>query len=292
MRNRNKKEWLQQTVFVGPGLLLFMVIVIVPFLMGFYYSFTKWDGIRSSPTWTGLTNFRILLAEKAFWTSFLYTIKFTVVTVLVSNVLAFAFAYVLTKGLRLKNVLRTVIFLPNVIGGLLLGYIWQFIFVKGFFTIGEKTGIGLFAQPWLGTPTTGFWGTVIVFVWQSSGYMMIIYIAALVGMPKDLLEAAKIDGANGWKLLRNVTLPIVMPAITICLFLTTSNAFKMFDLNLSLTNGGPGTSTESLALNIYREAFTNSNFGLGTMKAMVFFFAVALVTVTQVLITKRREVEA
>ncbi|MFC5471405.1 carbohydrate ABC transporter permease [Cohnella suwonensis] len=292
MGNRKRKEWLQQTVFVGPGLLLFLIIVIVPFLMGFYYSFTKWDGIRSSPTWTGWTNMRILLEEKAFWTSFLYTIKFTVVTVLVSNVLAFAFAYVLTKGLKLKNVLRTVFFLPNVIGGLLLGYIWQFIFVKGFFTVGEKTGIGLFQEPWLGTPATGFWGTVIVFVWQSAGYMMIIYIAALVGVPKDLLDAAKIDGAGGWKLVRSVTLPIVMPAITICLFLTTSNAFKMFDLNLSLTNGGPGTSTESLALNIYREAFTNSNFGLGTMKAMVFFFAVALVTVTQVLITKRREVEA
>lgn len=292
MGMRRKKEWLQQTVFVGPGLLLFAVIVLVPFIMGFYYSFTKWDGIRSAPDWTGLSNLRVLLAEKQFWTSFLYTIKFTVVTVVIANILAFSFAMILTRGLKLTNVLRTVFFLPNVIGGLLLGYIWQFIFVKGFFTIGEQSGIGLFQQAWLGTPTTGFWGTVIVFVWQTAGYMMIIYIAALVGVPKDLLEAAKIDGAGGWQMLKSVTLPIVMPAITICLFLTTSNAFKMFDLNLSLTNGGPGTSTESLALNIYREAFTNSNFGLGTMKAMIFFLAVALVTVTQVLITKKREVEA
>lgn len=183
-------------------------------------------------------------------------------------------------------------FLPNVIGGLLLDYIWQFIFVKGFYTLGQLSGIGFFQEPWLGTPETGFWGTVIVFVWQSTGYMMIIYIAALVGVPKDLTEASRIDGASSWQVLRHVTMPLIMPAVTISLFLTTSNAFKMFDLNLALTNGGPGTSTESLALNIYREAFTNSNFGLGTMKAMIFFIVVAAITVTQVLITKKREVEA
>ncbi|WP_040950904.1 carbohydrate ABC transporter permease [Gorillibacterium massiliense] len=292
MGRKRRGEWLQQTVFVGPGLLLFLIIVIVPFLMGFYYSFTKWDGIRAAPTWTGLNNLHILLGEERFWRSFLYTLKFTAVTVVLSNVLGFGFALLLTKGLKLKNALRTVLFLPNVIGGLLLGYIWQFIFVKGFYTIGQHSSIGLFKEPWLGTPATGFWGTVIVFVWQTAGYMMIVYIAALVGVPKDLQEAARIDGAGRWQTLCRITLPMVMPAITICLFLTTSSAFKMFDLNLSLTNGGPGTATESLALNIYREAFTNSNFGLGTMKAMVFFFAVAIVTVTQVLVTKKREVEA
>lgn len=292
MSKQKWREWLQQTIFVGPGLVVFSVIVFVPFLMGFYYSFTKWDGIRSTPEWTGLSNFYLLLGEQRFWEAFQFTVQFTVYSVVLTNVLAFSFALALTSKLKLKSVLRTVFFLPNVIGGLLLGYIWQFIFVKGFYTIGQLTDISFFKEPWLGTPETGFWGTIIVFVWQSAGYMMIIYIAAIVGVPKDLQEASRIDGASSWQVLRHVTMPLIMPAVTICLFLTTSNAFKMFDLNLALTNGGPGTSTESLALNIYREAFTNSNFGLGTMKAMVFFIVVACITVAQVLITKKREVEA
>ncbi|SDC26653.1 raffinose/stachyose/melibiose transport system permease protein [Paenibacillus sp. UNCCL117] len=292
MKIKKKREWLQQALFVFPGLLIFLTIVIVPFLMGFYYSFTKWDGIRYSPSWTGLSNFWMLMEDTRFWHAFGYTIKFTVIAVVITNLMAFSFAVLLIQRLKMRNILRTIFFLPNVIGGLLLGYIWQFIFVKGFTTIGSKTHIAFFQEPWLGTPTTGFWGTIIVFIWQTTGYMMIVYIAALVSVPKDLQEAARIDGAGAWQMLRSVTLPLVMPAVTICLFLTTSGAFKMFDLNLSLTNGGPGTSTESLALNIYREAFTNSNFGLGTMKAMMFFVAVAIVTVTQVLITKKREVQA
>jgi raffinose/stachyose/melibiose transport system permease protein len=146
--------------------------------------------------------------------------------------------------------------------------------------------------PWLGTPQTGFWGIVIVFVWQTSGYMMVIFIAALVGVPQDLLEAAYIDGASYWQSLRKIIVPMIMPAVTICLFLTISSAFKMFDLNLSLTKGGPGTSTQSLAYNIYAEALTNNRYGLGTAKAMLFFFAVSIITITQVWITKRKEVEA
>lgn len=295
MHTRKKSsQWLQQLVFLGPGTIAFSIIVLIPFLLGFYYSFTEWNGLDlDKAKWTGMDNLtRIFTNDDKFWTAFWFTIRFTVVTIIATNLLGFLLALLLTRPLKGRNVLRTVFFLPNVLGGILLGYIWQFIFTKGFKTIGEMTGWPLFELPWLGTPETGFWGLVIVFVWQTAGYMMIIYIAAIVGVPKDLLEAATIDGATYWQTIRKVTAPLIMPAITVCLFLTTSNAFKMFDLNFSLTKGGPGTSTQSLAYNIYAEALVNNRYGLGTAKAMLFFFAVSVIAITQVWLTKRKEVEA
>ncbi|ANS76567.1 ABC transporter permease [Paenibacillus yonginensis] len=294
MTRKQRSEWMQQLVFVGPGVLFFLAIVFIPFLLGFYYSFTDWDGLDlDKAKWTGMHNLtRIFTDDPNFWHSFGFTLRFTLATVIGANVLAFLLALLLTKPLKAKNALRTVFFLPNVIGGILLGFIWQFIFTKGFGAIGDLTHIPLFNLPWLGTPATAFWGICIVFIWQTAGYMMVIYIAALAGMPKDLLEAARIDGASYWQLLRKIILPLIMPAITICLFLTTSNAFKMFDLNLSLTKGGPGTSTQSLAFNVYAEALNNNRYGLGTAKAMIFFFAVSIITVVQVWITKSKEVEA
>ncbi|MFC5532309.1 carbohydrate ABC transporter permease [Cohnella yongneupensis] len=292
-RGKRWSEWMQQTVFVGPGLLFFLLIVVAPFVMGFYYTFTEWNGLDlGNAKWTGMHNIkRIFMEDDRFWTAFRFTAKFTVVSVLITNLLAFSLAMLLNRTLKTRKALRTIFFLPNIIGGLLLGYIWYFIFVRGFSTIGDQTGIGFFDLTWLGTPNTAFWGIVIVFVWQTAGYMMIIYIAALVGVPKELSEAATIDGANRLQMLRSITIPMIMPAITICLFLTTSNAFRMFDLNLSLTGGGPGNATESIALNIYRESLTNNRYGLGTAKAMIFFIGVAAITVTQVLLTKRKEVE-
>ncbi|UJF32767.1 carbohydrate ABC transporter permease [Paenibacillus hexagrammi] len=294
MHSRRKgSEWLQQIVFTGPGQLFFFVIVLVPFLLGFYYSFTDWNGLDlDKANWTGLSNIQKIMTDDKLWASLWFTIRFAVVTVITVNVLAFLLAVLLVQPLKTRKALRTVFFMPNVIGGILLGFIWQFIFTKGFNTVGELTNIPFFQLPWLGTDTTAFWGIVIVFVWQTAGYMMVIYIAALAGLPKDLLEAARIDGAGYWDLLKSVMIPLIMPAITICLFLTISNAFKTFDLNLSLTKGGPGTSTQSLAYNIYAEALNNNRYGLGTAKAMLFFFCVSLITITQVWITKRKEVEA
>ncbi|MCR2805220.1 carbohydrate ABC transporter permease [Paenibacillus soyae] len=293
-RSAKLSEWLQQTIFVGPGLIAFILIVLTPFAMGFYYTFTEWDGLDlGGAEWTGMANIeRIFTNDPRFWQAFWFTAKFTLAAVLLTNVVAFLLALLMTQNVKSRGVLRTIFFLPNVIGGLLLGYIWYFIFTRGFSAIGEATNIGFFNLQWLGTPNTAFWGIVIVFVWQTAGYMMIIYIAAIIGVPKDLLEAARIDGAGRWQVLRSVLVPLIMPAITICLFLTTSNAFKMFDLNLSLTGGGPGNSTESIALNVYREALVNNRYGLGTAKAMIFFIGVALITVTQVWFTKKREVEA
>lgn len=291
-KNRRAAELLQQLVFIGPALLFFSIIITIPFLMSVYYSFTEWNGVTSTVKWAGFDNFKqILLTDKDFHRSFWFTTRFTITNVILANVLGFLLALLLSQALKTKNVLRTVFFMPNVIGGLLLGFIWQFIFVKGFATIGELTNIAFFQLPWLGDAPTAFWGLIIVSVWQTAGYLMVIYIAGLSNVPKELTEAAYIDGANRLQTLRHITLPMIMPAVTVCLFLTISWAFKMYDLNVSLTQGGPFNSTQSVALNIYEEAFRNNRYGLGTAKAFIFFVVVALITLVQVTITKKREVE-
>ncbi|MDG4657325.1 sugar ABC transporter permease [Ectobacillus antri] len=293
----NKKKNLKKAVsfwlFVGPAFLTFCVIVLIPFFYGMYYAFTDWNGVTGNVKWVGLDNFKYLLTEdKQFKTSFILTVKYTVVAVILTNVVGFALAMLVTQMLKTSNILRTIFFMPNLIGGLLLGFIWQFIFVKGFASIGTLTNIKFFTLPWLGDANTAFWGIVIVSVWQGAGYIMVIYIAALQNVPQDLIEAAKIDGANRLQILKNITIPLIAPAVTVCLFLTISWSFKVFDTNLSLTNGGPFKATEMLALNIYTEAFVNNRYGLGEAKALIFFIVVAAVTTLQVYITKKREVEA
>lgn len=284
--------WLPQLVFVGPAVFFFIIIVVIPFLMSIYYSFTEWNGVSTTIKWVGFDNFKqIIVGDQDFHKSFWFTIRFSVVMVILTNVVGFALALLLTQALKTRNVLRTVFFMPNVIGGLLLGFIWQFIFVKGFATIGEITNIGFFQLPWLGDAPTAFWGLIIVSVWQTAGYLMIIYIAGLANVPKDILEAAYLDGATRWQVLRSITVPLIMPSVTVCLFLAISWAFKMYDLNVSLTKGGPFNSTESVALNIYNEAFSNNRYGLGTAKSLIFFVVVAVITIIQVWVTKKREVE-
>ncbi|MCU6796372.1 MULTISPECIES: carbohydrate ABC transporter permease [Paenibacillus] len=284
--------WLPQLVFVGPAVFFFIIIVVIPFLMSIYYSFTEWNGVSTTIKWVGFDNFKqIIVGDQDFHKSFWFTTRFSVVMVILTNVVGFALALLLTQALKTRNVLRTVFFMPNVIGGLLLGFIWQFIFVKGFATIGEITNIGFFQLPWLGDAPTAFWGLIIVSVWQTAGYLMIIYIAGLANVPKDILEAAYLDGATRWQVLRSITVPLIMPSVTVCLFLAISWAFKMYDLNVSLTKGGPFNSTESVALNIYNEAFSNNRYGLGTAKSLIFFVVVAVITVIQVWVTKKREVE-
>lgn len=290
--NQRLSGVVQQIVFVGPAFLFFSLIVLVPFLMSMYYSFTEWNGVTSNVKWIGLDNFKqILMTDKDFHKAFWFTTRFTVTNVLLANLLGFGLALLLSQALKTRNVLRTVFFLPNVIGGLLLGFIWQFIFIKGFSTIGELTQIAFFQLPWLGDAPTAFWGLIIVSVWQTAGYLMVIYIAGLANVPKELTEAATIDGATRWQALRHITIPMIMPSVTVCLFLTISWAFKMYDLNVSLTQGGPFNSTQSVALNIYEEAFRNNRYGLGTAKAFIFFIVVALITLIQVSVTKKKEVE-
>ncbi|MGN7763160.1 carbohydrate ABC transporter permease [Paenibacillus sp. 22594] len=293
MRGSKLSQFGQQAFFVGPALLFFTLITIIPFLMGMYYSFTDWNGVSGNVGWVGIDNFKAIFTnDPDFWSSFWFTVRFTVLGVVLTNVVGFFLAYLLTKPLKTRNMLRTIFFMPNVIGGLLLGFIWQFIFIKGFATMGDVTGWSFFNLPWLGDATTGFWAIVMVFVWQSSGYLMVIYIASLSNVSKEVLEAAEIDGATRMQVLRNIIVPLIMPAVTIGLFLAISWSFKMFDLNLSLTKGGPFKSTESVAMNIYNEAFLNNRYGLGTAKALLFFLIVAIITVIQVRVTKSKEVEA
>lgn len=293
MRGSKLSQFGQQTFFVGPAVLFFTLITIIPFLMGMYYSFTDWNGVSGNVSWVGIDNFKAIFTnDPDFWSSFWFTVRFTLLGVVLTNVVGFFLAYLLTKPLKTRNMLRTIFFMPNVIGGLLLGFIWQFIFIKGFATMGDITGWSFFNLPWLGDATTGFWAIVMVFVWQSSGYLMVIYIASLSNVSKEVLEAAEIDGASRMQVLRSIIVPLIMPAVTIGLFLAISWSFKMFDLNLSLTKGGPFKSTESVAMNIYNEAFLNNRYGLGTAKALLFFLIVAIITVIQVRVTKSKEVEA
>lgn len=293
MKSKRSAAFMQQLVYIGPALLFFTITMIIPFAMGMYYSFTNWNGVSGNVEWVGFDNFiQIFKSDPNFASSFWFTTKFTIVGVILTNVVGFFLAYFLTKPLKARNWLRTIFFMPNVIGGLLLGFIWQFIFIKGFATLGDVTGIPFFQLPWLGDATTGFWGIIMVFVWQSSGYLMVIYIASITNVSKEVLEAAQIDGANRFQVLKSIIMPLVMPAITVCLFLAISWSFKMFDLNLSLTKGGPYRSTESLAMNVYNEAFLNNRYGLGTAKSLIFFLVVAAITLIQVRLTKSKEVEA
>ncbi|WP_166242045.1 carbohydrate ABC transporter permease [Paenibacillus turpanensis] len=290
---KKSSEWLQQIVFVGPALIFFTIIVVLPFVLGMYYSFTSWNGVSDEITWVGLANFKdVLTNDDQFRNSFWFTVRFTFTAVILTNLVGFLLALLLTRNLKTRNTLRTVFFLPNVIGGLLLGFIWQFIFVKGFQSIGAVTGIPFFTMPWLGTEETAFWGIVIVEVWKGAGYLMVIYISGLINVPRELIEAADIDGASWFQVLRNIIVPLIMPAVTVCLFLAISWSFKSFDVIIALTKGGPFNSTEAVAINIYNEAFTRNRYGAGTAKAFIFFIIVAAITALQVRLTKSREVEA
>ncbi|MEG0771942.1 sugar ABC transporter permease [Clostridium sp.] len=286
---KNSKLWF--TLFVGPILIAFLMVVIIPTVLGIYFSFTNWNGIENNATWIGLTNYKqVFNKESGFLAAFIFTGKFAIASVIMINFIGFCLALLVTRGMKISNFLRSIFFMPNMVGGLILGFIWQFIFTKAFSWVGTKLGFE-FLKGWLATSTTGFWGLVILMSWQMSGYMMIIYIAALQGIPESLNEAAEIDGANWFQRLRHITLPLVAPAFTVGLFLTLSNSFKLFDQNLSLTAGGPYKSTEMLALNIYSSAFTFNQFGLAQAKAVVFLITIAIISLTQLYFSKKKEVE-
>jgi len=277
--------------FVAPAVLFFTLIILVPFVRAIVFSFQDWNGISSHIRWAGWSNYAKLVQDTGFMKSFAFTAKFVVVTTALLNLFGLLLALVLNMALKSRNVLRTAFFLPYVIGPVIIGFIWQFIITQLFGEIGAATGWTLFMKNWLSLPSYAFWSLVLVTVWHSVGYFMIIYLAALQGVPKDMLEAAEIDGASKWKQLWHVVLPLIRPAMTINLFLAISNGFKGFDLNFALTRGGPFGATESLALHIYLDAFTKNLFTYASAKAVVFFLVLASVTLVQVAVMKRREVE-
>lgn len=277
--------------FVTPILAAFTLIVIIPLLVGIYYSFTAWNGrIDQVPAFVGLGNYIKVLGDEGFRNAFIFTSKFTIASAVLINTVGFSLALLVTRKLKTSNLMRTVFFMPNLIGGLILGFIWQFIFVGVFNGIGDKLGWA-FMKGWLSNERTGFWGLVIILTWQMAGYIMVIYVAALQNIPKELIEAAEIDGANAWQKTRHIIFPMVAPAFTVSVFLTLANSFKLFDQNLALTNGGPGNATEMLALNIYKSAFTFSKYGESQAKSIIFFLVVAGITLIQVYFNKKKEVE-
>lgn len=286
---KRKKYGLFFWLFIAPALIALFMVVIVPLLYGIYYSFTNWDGINE-PVFQGFTNYVKLLKDQSFRDSLWFTTKFAIVSVVLINVIGLSLALLVTQKIKGNNLLRTIFFMPNLIGGLILGFIWQFVFISAFTAIGEKIGIKAL-EGWLSTTKTGFWGLVILTAWQMSGYIMIIYIAHLESIPEDVLEAAKIDGATSFQRFRYIIFPLVAPAFTVSLFLTLSNSFKLYDQNLSLTGGAPYNSTQMVAMNIYNTAFVNNNMAFAQAKAVIFFIIIAIISLTQVYYNKKKEVE-
>lgn len=269
-------------IFVLPTLLAFTMGFIAPFLVGVYLSFCKFTTINDA-VFVGFTNYTKILSDGTFVHALWYTALFTIVSVILINFFAFWAAMLLTRKIRGTNVFRTVFFMPNLIGGIILGYVWNLLL----------NGVLLFVNKTLTYSSVyGFWGLVILMCWQQIGYMMIIYIAGIQNIPGDLVEAAKIDGADKWAILKNVTIPMVMPSITICTFLTLTNGFKLFDQNLALTNGEPSNMSEMLALNIFNTFYGRTGWeGVGQAKAVIFFLLVAVIALAQNWLTRRKEVQ-
>ena len=269
-------------IFVLPTLIAFSFAFIIPFVMGVYLSFCKFKTITNAQ-FAGLENYIKIFADKDFVNAFGFTLKFSVVSIVTINVFAFILALALTRKIKGTNLFRTVFFMPNLIGGIILGYIWQQM-INAVLLKYETTLVA--------NPTYGFWGLIILMNWQMIGYMMIIYVAGLQNVPTDLIEAAEIDGATSLQTLFKVKIPMVMPSITICLFLTVSNSFKLFDQNLALTAGAPSKKTAMLALDIYNTFYGRSGFeGVGQAKAVLFFIVVAVIALGQLVLTRRKEVE-
>lgn len=280
MVGKSLKKW--WPVFVLPTLAAFIIGFLWPFIWGIYLSFCKFSTVKDV-VWVGLSNYQKIFIGGDFSHAFWLTVVFAFVSSILINVLAFSIALALTKGFKGTNVFRTVFFMPNLIGGIILGYIWQQM-INAVLLKYETTLVA--------NPTYGFWGLVILMNWQMIGYMMIIYVAGLQNVPTDLIEAAQIDGATSLQTLFKVKIPMVMPSITICLFLTVSNSFKLFDQNLALTAGAPSKKTAMLALDIFNTFYGRNGYeGVGQAKAVLFFIVVAVIALGQLVLTRRKEVE-
>ena len=279
--NKSMKKYF--FLFVGPTLIAFFIAFIIPFVMGLYLSFCDFTTVTNA-TFVGVSNYVTAFTNADFLNALWFTVKFAVVAVITINVCGFGLALLLTQKIKGTNVFRTIFFMPNLIGGIVLGYIWQTM-ING---VLSKFGVTMLIDP-----SYGYWGLIILMNWQLIGYIMVIYIAGLQNVSPDLIEAAKIDGATPAQILRKITIPMVMPSITICLFLTIANSFKMFDQNLALTAGGPSKKTAMLALDIYETFYGRNGFeGVGQAKAVVFFVIVTGIAMAQLMFTRRKEVES
>jgi raffinose/stachyose/melibiose transport system permease protein len=293
---KNRKKTLanlgNSMLFIGPTTVFFAITVLIPFIYGIYLTLNKMDNPTDPMVFSGLTNYINAIKDFDFWSSLWLTLKFVLATVFLVNLVGFGLAFLVTSGIKIQNSMRTAYFTPNLIGGLVLGYIWQFVFVQSLPALGGKLGIQWLKLGWLGDPHMAFWSLVLVTIWQTSGYMMIIFIAGLISIPKDLIEAAKIDGAGPFRRLLNVTIPLMVPSFVVTIFLSLKNAFMVYDLNFSLTKGGPFNSTTMVSMHVVNKAFVESNYGTGQAEAIILFIIVAVVTGIQVYSSKKLEVEA
>lgn len=270
-------------LFTLPTLIAFAIAFFIPFLLGIYLSFTKFTTVTNAH-WVGLNNYvRAFTEDKDFFNAMVFTGKFALVSVALINIFAFSLALLLTRKIFGRNIFRTIFFMPNLIGGIVLGYIWLLI-INGV--------LYRFQVDITFSANYGFWGLVVVTNWQMVGYMMVIYIAAIQTIPPELVEAAQLDGANARQILSNIIIPLVTPAFTICTFLTLANSFKLFDQNLALTRGAPGKSTTMMALDIYNSFYGTTGYeGVGQAKAVVFFLLVGLIVLVQLQLSRSKEME-
>lgn len=277
-------------IFGAIPLAIFALVLVVPFLRGIFLTFTNWDGFEFD-SFVGLDNYALSLQDEAFWSAMFMTFGYVGASLVLVNLVGFGLALLVTIPMRAANLYRTFFFVPNLIGGVILGLIWQFIFGEALPGISNVFNLPFFNDNWLLSPTTAFWAMVIVTVWQMGGYMMIIYVTGLMSIEKDVLEAAVIDGAGALRTLLSIKIPLMASAFTISMFLTIRNSFMAYDLNLALTGGGPYRTTELISLHVFKEAFGFGNFATGQSQAVLMFLVIAAAALTQVVLSKRAEVQ-
>lgn len=287
-----KKDRLTYLLFIIPALVVFINVVIIPFIIGVVYSLTNWDGFQfAGSEFVGLKNYIDVFNDSNFFKALFFSFRYSFAMIILVNVLGFGLALLVTSKIKAKNALRSVFLTPNLIGGLILGFIWQFIFTRFIPEIGKVTGLTNLFFDWLKDGEMAAIALIIVGVWQQAGYVMIIYIAGLQAIPEELMEAAEIDGASARQRLFKITIPLMIPSFTVNLFLTLSSAMKQYDTNVSLTNGGPAGKTEMVAMNIFNTAFKYRNSAEAQAKAIIFFIIIIVISLIQLSITRKREVQ-
>ncbi|NRF93779.1 sugar ABC transporter permease [Paenibacillus frigoriresistens] len=294
MFTKTYNKHLSLLAFVAPAFIVYFILLLVPTFGGFFYSFTDWNGLSKSYSFVGLDNFvEAFSSDPNFMHALWFTLKYVVFMVVMQNVIALALAVLIESRTRTKGFFRTIFFMPNMVSLIISAFMWTFMFSQVLPQLAEKTGMLFLNQEWIGNPQVSFFSIAIVSLWHGVGYMMIIYLAALQGVPQSLREAATIDGATPFQNLIHITLPMITHALTICLFLTLNSAFKVYEVVFGLTGGGPGRSTQVITMNIFEEAFSsNFRYGYASSKSVILFVMILLITFIQVFVMKKREVEA
>jgi len=290
IKNKTLRDSINFSSFLLPAFILYSIFFLYPLFSGVLYSFTRWNGISFSKEFIGVENFKEIFSDKRFLDSLFFTFKYAVLNVIFINILAFALALMLDRAVKGIGFLRSIFFMPNVISMVIVGFIWQFIFMNVVGEVSKFSGLSFLNQSWLGNPHIALYSVTLVSVWRGTGYMMIIYLAGLQTINSEIIDASRIDGASGWSKFLYIILPLMIPSINICLFMTIANSFKMFDLVFAMTRGGPGYATEVVSLNIYNEAFLNDRYGYGIAKAVVLAIIIMIITYIQLKTLKKKEV--